>query len=263
MKKEKIYFKNKGEKIEGILHKPEKKTESLVILVHGFAGSKDGPGGLFNKLAEELVSKNFDVLRFNFRFTTEDFSQFSKMTIGGEVEDLKIIIDEMSKKYKKIGLVGESLGGTISILSYDQRIKCLVLWYPAVFQRETDLGKRFLSKEAEKELKETGFVKGKKSDGREYRVGKKFVEELKTLNVIPYSEKIQSPTLIIHGEKDNVVPFEQSLRLLKILKGQKRLEKISGICHAWRNKDFTTDYNFEAQQIAIKLTVEWFEKWLK
>jgi len=54
MREEKIYFENQGEKIEGILNKPENKTESLIVLVHGFTGSKDGPGGLFIKLAKKI-----------------------------------------------------------------------------------------------------------------------------------------------------------------------------------------------------------------
>ena len=263
MREEKIYFENQGEKMEGILSKPGEETDSLVILVHGFTGTRDGPGGIFIKLAEELVSKNFVVLRFNFRFTTDDWSEFHKMTIKGEVSDLKLIIGEMSENYKKIGLVGESLGRSICILSYNKRIKCLVLWYPGVFPREADLGRRFLSEGAFKELKETGYISGRKSNGREYKVGKEFVEELKTLEVVPYVEKIHSLTLIIHGEKDSVVPFSQSERLLKILKEPKKLEKIEGICHAWKNKDFTNDYNFKAQQKAVKLTVDWFDKWLK
>jgi len=263
MKEENIYFENQGEKIEGILHLPENKTDSLVILVHGFTGSKEGPGGLFINLAEKLVSKNFAVFRFNFRFTSEDFSEFYKMTIKGEVSDLKLIINEMSKRFSKIGILAESMGGLISILSYDDRVKCLVLWYPAIFQRETDLGKRFLSKEAEEELRKTGFVKRRKSDGREYKVGKEFVEEIKTLDTIPYIKNISAPTLIIHGEKDEEVPFTHAQRLFSILKSPKKLDELPGICHAFKNKDFTTDYNSEAQQKAIKLTIDWFNKWLK
>lgn len=112
-------------------------------------------------------------------------------------------------------------------------------------------------------MKETGFIKGKKSDGREYKVGKEIIDELKCLNVMPYLEKISSPTLIIHGEKDQIVPFSHSERLIKLLPCPKKLEKIPGVCHAWKNKDFTTDYNFEAQQKAIKLSINWLEKWLK
>jgi len=122
----------------------------LIILVAGFTGSKEGPGDLFIKLAEELVSKNFAVLRFNFRHISEDFKEFHKMTIKGEISDLKLIINEMAKKFSKIGIVGESLGGLISVLAYSEKVNCLVLWYPAVFLKETDLGRNFSQKKRKK-----------------------------------------------------------------------------------------------------------------
>ncbi|NIM46733.1 MAG: alpha/beta fold hydrolase [Candidatus Aenigmarchaeota archaeon] len=262
MKIRKVYFENQGYKVESILHLPENKTNSLVILVHGFTGSINGPGGLFIKLAEELASKGFAVLRFNFRFTTDDWSEFHKMTMKGEVSDLKLIINKMSKKYDKIALVGESMGGSISILAYNEKIKCLVLWYTALFRRETALAKRFLSEEKLQELEQTGFIKGKKSNGQEYKVGKEFIEEIKNIDLIPYAKKISSPTLLIHGDVDDIVPFSHSEILLTILKGPKKLEKIIGANHAWENEDYT-DYNLEAQKLAIKLTIEWFDKYLK
>lgn len=83
------------------------------------------------------------------------------------------------------------------------------------------------------------------------------------MDTIPYLEKIQSPALIIHGENDILVPFTHSERLLNFLNCSKRLEKIPKVCYAFKNKDFTTDYNFEDQQKAIELTRKWFEKWLK
>ncbi len=262
MKEKKVYFKNQGYKIEGILHLPENKTNSLIILVHGFTGSKNGPGNLFIKLAENLASKGFAVLRFNFRFTTDDWNEFQRMTMKGEVSDLKLIINEMSKKYDKIGLVGESMGGSISILTYNEKIKCLVLWYTALFRRETALSKRFLSKEKQKELEETGFIKGRKSNGQEYKVGKEFIKEIETIDLIPYAKKISCPTLLIHGDIDDIVPFSHSEKLLTILKEPKKLERIIGANHAWENEEYN-NYNIEAQKLAVKLTVNWFIKYLK
>ncbi len=263
MSEEKIHFENQGQKIEGILHSPDDKTDALIILAHGLTGSKEGPGGLFLKLAEELSDKNFAVLRFNFGFTANNFSELHKMTIKGEVSDLKLIINTMSKRYDKIGLVGESMGGTISILSWSEKIKSLVLWYPSVFPKETGLSKMLFSEEAVKELERTGFVKGRKSDGREYKIGKEFVEELKSLDVILYAKLISSPCLIIHGENDIVVPFTQSERLLNFLQGPKKIVKIEKVYHAWKNKEFSAYYNAEVQQKAAALTVEWFNQWLK
>jgi cephalosporin-C deacetylase-like acetyl esterase len=46
----KIYFENQGEKIEGILHLPERETNSLIILVHGFTSTMDQEVCLLNWL---------------------------------------------------------------------------------------------------------------------------------------------------------------------------------------------------------------------
>jgi dienelactone hydrolase len=259
----KLYFENEGQQIEGFLHLPDNTTQSLVILVHGFTGSRDGPDGIFIKLAEDLVSKSFAVLRFNFRFTTENWSEFHNMTISGEVSDLKLIINEMSKEYGKIGLVGESMGGTISVLSYDEKVKCLVLWYPGIFLNETELKSRTETREAKDELEKTGFVTlEKESTGEKFRIGKKFIEEREQTDIVPYAKRISCPILLIHGDSDTTVPFDQSERLLKILKGSKKLEKIIDANHAWWNKDDTA-INPKAQEQSVGLTVEWIDKWLK
>jgi len=261
MKIEKIYFKNENQRIEGILHLPKKQTKSLVILVHGFTGTEDGPDGIFIELAEKLASKGFAVLRYNFRYTTSDLSEFQKMTIKGEVSDLKLIIDKISKKYDKIGIVGESLGAGISILSYDDRIKCLVLWYPAVFLRETEFKERFLTEEALRGLRKKGFLTGKKRNGKEYKVSENFVNELKTINLMPKIKEVSSPTLLIHGYYDITVPFNHSERLLSILKEPKKLIKIDAD-HGWHEKNSET-YDAKVQKQVIDFTIEWFKTWLK
>lgn len=261
---EKIIFENKGYKIEGILHLPEKETNSIVILVHGFTGSKDGPGDVFIELAETLEANGFAVLRFNFRFTTEDWSKFHNMSISGEVSDLKLIIDEMSRGYQNIGIIGESLGGTVSIISYNEKVKTLVLWYPAIFLNETPLERRITTKEAIEELEKTDRVTLRESRGQNYQVGRKFIEERRALDLIPYAERISCPILIVHGDSDTVVPFTQAIRLMDILKEPKKLEKIIEVDHAWHNKDdYSSGYVNEAQKKAIHFTVEWFKKYLK
>ena len=151
-----IEFENNGEKIKGVLALPDQKTEKIVVIVHGFTATKDGPGNSFVKLAKKLAENGFVALRFNFRYTNENFTEFEKMTISSEVSDLKLIIKKMKEKFKKIGLVGESMGGIISVLCYSEKINCMVLWYPALFLKDTRVGKWLSSKEAIEELKLKG-----------------------------------------------------------------------------------------------------------
>jgi len=257
MEEQKLYIENEGEKIECVLHKSDEPTDTLIITVHGFTGTMDN----FIPLAEKLSDNGFDTLRFNFRFTTKDWNLFQNMTINGEVSDLKKIISAMSKKYKKIGIVGESLGGAISILGCNDKVNVIVLWYPAVFLREVSSMKKLLIEEKQAELEQKGYAILEKSVGN-VSVGKKFIKEIKTLGLISFSENIKSPILLIHGDSDSSVNLNQSERLIEILKEPKKLEIITGANHVWKDADYK-DIVPEFEEKALNLTLNWFNRWLK
>jgi esterase/lipase len=259
MKNEELIIENEGGKIIGILHKSEKPTDKIVILVHGFTGDIDGPAGFWKPMAEKLCENGFDVYRFSFRFTTKDWSLFQNMTISGEVSDLKKIISVMDKKYKKIGILGESLGGPISILSYTNKIDVMVLWYPVLFINQTPLMKKFLS--MEKELEKKGYITHKKFIG-EAKVGKGSLDEIRKLDLIPFVKKIKCPIMLIHGDKDVHVPKYHSEKMMEFLKGPKKLEIMEGANHCWRGVDYKLPVP-EFQEKASRFTVDWFKRWLK
>jgi hypothetical protein len=260
MVEKEIIFTVEGQKIIGHLHLPKIKTDSLVIIVHGFTANEIGPGNSNVELAESLVRKNIAALRFNFRYTTPDLKEFERMTISGEVKDLAEIIRKMSEKYTNIGLLGESLGSVISLISYSNKIKAMVFWYPPLFLGETGF-KRTFTQEAKKELEIRGYILQKKRSGQIYKVGKDVIEEVKRLDITEYARKVTSPTLLLHGDIDTEVPLGHSKKMLELLKGEKKLIVIHGMEHAFKNKDFQRDLSFLPQ--LINPTVDWFNRWLK
>lgn len=263
MKEIPMNFKNDG-KIVGILHKVQQ-PRALVILVHGFTGSINGPGGTsWKKLAKELAKKNFDVFRFNFRYTSPGWREFHKMTISGEVSDLKFLLRKFSKIYNKIGLVGESLGGAISFLTYGKSVKSLVLWYPvSSFNSGGDFQKRFETPSALRELKEKGYVTIEKlSTGEIIRVGKDFIAERKKTNIRKNVRKVSCPTLIVSSTKDTIVRPQQSVESFSLIKSRnKKLFKIKSD-HSWwipgRKKR-----DWKSEKLAINQTTNWLSRWLK
>lgn len=260
MREEKIEFENKGGKIIGKLVLPEQKTKSLILLVHGFTGDLDGPADLYKRLASRLAEDGFAVYRFNFRFTSDGFEDFHKMTIAGEVEDLKLLIKEFSKKYDRIGIVGESLGGAISILSYSSKVRCLVLFYPAVFFKE-NIANRWSSDKEIRELNEGGVLPwAKRSTGQKLYVGKRFIEEINKIEVFPKIPKIKCPIMFVHGNSDNTVSFTESERAFKNANEPKRIEIVEGAEHGFNDSDYAPSE--ELQDKAINLTVNWFKSWL-
>ena len=95
----------------------------------------------------------------------------------------------------------------------------------------------------------------------EAKIGKEFLDEVRTLDLIPFVKKVKCPVLLIHGDKDTHVPHSHSEKLIELLKEPKKLEIIPGANHCWRGIDYTVPIP-EFQEKALKLTIEWFKKWL-
>src|SRR3989344_5164855 len=130
---EKVRFENsKGKQLVGNIHIPEGNTDKGVIITHGFSSSKDRDRRV--KLAESLCSYGYGVLRFNFGGSEGSYK--TGLRPSYQVDDLKSAIRYMkSKGYNHIGLASESLGGLISIMSYQHNVNAMVLYSP-VTQRQ-------------------------------------------------------------------------------------------------------------------------------
>lgn len=218
-----------NEKIGGVLENPN--SDKLMILVHGFTGNMHGPSNIFEKLSSRLQKDGFAVIRFNFRGTPPSEGRFEDMTVKGETKDLKEIIKfAKSRGYKKIGVLGESLGGTIVSNSYDKSLKVVVFWYPAFDLFDTTI-KDYFSERKQKELSTHGFI----SEGN-FHVGKNFVNDIKKTVLFGKISFISCPVLFLHGDKDADVPYQQSEKAFKLVKGKKEIHIIKGADHCFKNE---------------------------
>src|SRR3989344_7637187 len=82
----------------GILTQPDKPTDRVVVLVHGFSVDKE-EDGIFTKLAKQLTEAGFATFRFDFRYHGESGGNWKDFTVSGEVEDLTEVVDFL--KFKK------------------------------------------------------------------------------------------------------------------------------------------------------------------
>lgn len=243
---EKIRFQNsRGTRLVGVLHLPDKKTSSAVIISHGFAANKDRTRLI--RLAESLSKNGFAALRFDFGGCGE--SEDREITLKSQVDDLKSAIRYMREKgYSNIGLLGESLGGLTSILACDDEIKTLVLWAPVT---KSKTGFRIQKEELGQEMNEKGLIIFQKS-GREFKIPKEYLEERQAVNQRQILSKIKTPVLIIHGDKDSSIPVEESKQAMQFLPEGSRLEIIRGGDHKLDHKMCEV----------IPLSVNWFKKHL-
>ena len=219
-------------KIRGRIFVPEFIDHSpAVIILHGIPRAKpagNDPGYL--PIAKELAEAGFLTVLFNFRGTGESEGNFH---IYGWSKDLKGVIDWLSEKFSpnRIALWGFSGGGAIAIYNSakDMRISAVVsASAPAHFSA---LGVEQAVDLWIKNFREIGLI-------REPDFPSSISDWLKEFEEIAPIHWIGSisprPVLIMHGEKDEVVPREHALMLFEKAKSPKELFWVKNGAHRLR-----------------------------
>ncbi len=255
----KISYRVKEQKIVAVLHSPERKTDSGIILAHGITVDKN-EDGIFIDLAKELSKQGHTILRFDFRGHGESDLKSKDFTITTELEDLATSVDFMRNAgFTRLGLLGASFGGGTSSIFVGKNpnsVNCFALWNPLVdynevFNPRLPWTVRNFTPENFKLLETQGYFDLEKK----FRVGKKLFDEMKRVRPWQYFEKIKCPTLIVHGNKDSYVSYQKVLRFSFLLKGLSKFETIENAEHGFHK-------TWERKK-AIELTVNWFNRWLK
>lgn len=265
----KVFYRSKdGTKLCGIYSMPEK-IKGFVLLAHGINVDKNEWDNFFGDIARELYLKGFASLRFDFRGHGESGGEQKEMSIIGETIDLEASAKEISKYWKRsISIIGMSFGAWPAILYAAQesaKINCLVLLCPVIDYISTFLNplvpwaKDTFNKKGFKHLDENGFLL---LDG-DYAIGAKLVQEFKVIKPYEFLKAIKSPLLLIHGDKDSMVPY-------KISKKYGKTNNISEFLTIRNAEHGFVDENDEAgaaeksrknKNIVIEKTVSWIEKW--
>jgi dipeptidyl aminopeptidase/acylaminoacyl peptidase len=229
-----VSFQNEGQKISGILHLPDVWSRACVIASHGLLSSKDSEK--YIALGERLSQEGFSMLRFDFRGIGESEGRLEDDTVTRRVADLGSAVDFAKSRPglgNRIGLVGSSLGGYVSLInaSMNKEIRAVVIW--ATPFHLDDLGKR------EKE---------------EYPLpGEAFFKDLPKHRLLPLLSRV-SNCMVIHGQEDESVPVDQAWEIFHSLGAPKEIHIIEGGDHRLTDP--------KHRQHAMDLTVEWFKKYL-
>lgn len=232
---EKVYFQNsKGDKICGIIYNPSrKKEEPIVILCHGLSSSKNNR--TYPVLAERLGKYDISSFRFDFYGHGESEGEFENLTVSEAVDDILQAIKFLkSKGYKRIGLVGSSFGGIASIMAASRTNDLYLLALKSPVSDYLEVEQRRRQKKELAEWKRKGYFYYDSGDGRKLKLNYTFFEDFKKNSAYKMASKIRVPTLIVHGDEDEVVPFEQSVKISKLIPNCK-LYLVKGAGHDYAN----------------------------
>ena len=209
---------------------PEGNTDRLALLLHGGpGGTKEGPDDLYVRLAESLAARGIASFRFDFLGAGESSGHYRDMTISGQVEQFLAVVDHARDTLHptSLALVGESYGATIAILGLDRLdVRCLVLLWPAIWLLDQTLAP-YATPDRICEAEQRGFIV---EEGQQ--VGLPFLREVQAVEDV--SDRLHGltvPTLWIHGDADQEVPYQQSQRGARLVSGPKRVVIVPGGDH--------------------------------
>jgi dipeptidyl aminopeptidase/acylaminoacyl peptidase len=234
---EKIFFENsKGQKLCGILSNPTSLKENpIIILCHGFSTSKDGR--TYVRLEEILNNSEISTFRFDFFGHGESEGKFEEQTLSEAVDDIRNAIEFLKGSgYRKIGLFGSSFGGMASIIVASDTNYLYIL---ALKSPVSDYLGVLLARISEQELKswkKNGVIYFTGTEGEELKLNYSFFEDATKISGYELSKKIKIPTLIVHGNKDETVPVEQSKKMAGMIENC-RLEIIDGGDHTYSKEE--------------------------
>lgn len=197
---------------------------NCLIFVHGFKGFKDW--GFNPYLSEYFAKSGFFVITFNFSLNgigdnpTEfsELDKFAENTYSREVDELNLIINSYRNGFfgntdskVKIGLLGHSRGGAISIIggSLNQEVTAVATW-SAIAKLD-----RF-SERQKKDWKEKGYFEALNTRTNQLmRMNYSFLEDIERnknskLNLEAAVRNFEKPLFIAHGDQDLAVPVQEA-----------------------------------------------------
>lgn len=201
---------------------PSGPPRALVVLAHGVTAHKDRP--LMLALADGLSQAGLASLRISFAGNGNSEGCFQDAVPSKEVGDLGSVLDALEQwGVERIAYAGHSMGGAVGVLraAADTRIACLVslagmVHVDAFFQAQFGHlapGAPMLDKP------ECPWSPALAEDAA--RIG----------SVTAQAAAIRVPWLLVHGDADELVPFQDALDARDAAGGRPELVTLPGVDH--------------------------------
>lgn len=192
---------------------PSRPAEILVVYIHGFASHQGGEKAIYFR--DRAVERGMAYLTFDLRGHGDSSGTIRELTLTRGLEDLSAILAGPAAPFRKIVLIGSSMGGQLAVWTAawnPNRIAAAVLIAPSFSfyqNRLRDLGEgglRRLNQEGEMRIK---------NEWIDVTVGREMIEDAKGYDIEKILPTYLTPTLILHGTADATVPPEGSFDFLR------------------------------------------------
>lgn len=197
----------------------------LVVFLHGYKGYKDW--GAWEMMCKEIANQGYYVVKFNTSYngtTIEKPEEFSDLEAFGqnnyskELSDLRVVIDEFSKKEEvdktQIAIIGHSRGGGLTIIEAfeNEKVKALITLASVNSMYRFPKGDKF------KEWQEKGVFyvlngRTKQEMPHYFQFFEDYQAHQKRFDIKKIVTHFKKPYLIIHGTEDEAVHYSNAEKL--------------------------------------------------
>jgi pimeloyl-ACP methyl ester carboxylesterase len=254
----KTFIRNREDKKLCVVVEGPKVPGKLAFVMHGLGGNKDQPH--IRAMAEAFLEAGYTVVSFD---TTNTFGesdgQYENATITNYYTDLEDVIEWAGTQVwytEPFALCGHSLGG-ISTALYAESHPTMVLGLAPIStvisgKLSFETHAMFPDLESLEEWKQDGIQITKSHDGsRDKRLKWSHMEDRLKYDLLPHTDSLTMPVILIVGEKDDRTPPVHQQKLYEKLPGQKELHIIEGALHSF----YESSQRAELTQL-LKLWIE-------
>ncbi len=225
---EELRIQNGNRTIYGKLYSPaENGKHPAIILCHGYNGTNAD----WVQECGYYAMHGYVVYAFDFcggSVNSKSTGDSTDMTITSEKEDLLAVFDHIrtmeTVDSEKVVLFGGSQGGLVSALAAAERpdsVRALAMYFPALCIPD-DWEKKYADpQEAPETIDFWGLT-----------LGRCFVEDVHHLDVFGTIGKFRGNVMILHGDKDDLVPYSYSERAAGVY-DRVRLIRMEGEGHGF------------------------------
>ncbi|MBJ6362262.1 alpha/beta hydrolase [Paenibacillus sp. GCM10012307] len=241
------------------LHYPEATDNShnrerypIIVICHGFVGSRIGTDRLFVKAAREFSKHGFMVLRFDYAGCGESDGEYGETGLDSFIEQTRYVLDYALDMDcvdpERVILLGHSLGGASALLTAvnDKRVKTLLLWAP-VAHPYTDIVKI-----TGRDVHDKAMTQGE-ADYLGYNLRPVFFESLTKYQPLRDLKDFNGDVLLVHGTSDDVIPVDYTFLYQKLF-----WTRYDGQCD--KEVILQGDHTFSSQAsltVLLNSTVNW------
>lgn len=232
--KESFFVNSAYNKIKCVISYPTFSDSSYacVILSHGLLSSKDS--SKYIEMAELLTQRGIMSIRFDYHGCGESEGKIEETNLTIRLENLEKIFEFALKHPKvnrdKIAIFGSSFGGVTAILLASKKkiIKSLVILSTPY------------------ELERNGSKIG-------VNLPQSFFDDFFSYNVLEAARSVSS-CLVVHGQKDEIVPSFHAEKIYENLLDPKKLVIVENADHTFSDPS--------QRKMVLKLALDWFESYL-